>query len=147
MIRYLKRAAWLGLAVLVAAQVVRIDRTNPAVEQDVGAPPEVDLVLRRACYDCHSNETVWPWYSNVSPVSWLLARDVRKGRRELNFSTWNAYDAKKKAKKLKESVEEVTEGEMPPWFYVAAHRDAALSEIDVARLRAWTAEERSKLAP
>lgn len=147
MVWYLKRAAWLGLAGLVVAQVVRIDRTNPAVEQDIGAPPQIDVVLRRACYDCHSNETVWPWYSNVAPVSWLLARDVREGRRELNFSTWNAYDAKKKAKKLKESADEAAEGEMPPWFYVAAHRDAALSEIDVARLRAWTAEERSRLAP
>ena len=145
MVWYLKRVLWLGFALLVAAQVVRVDRTNPPVEQDVAAPPEVDVVLRRACYDCHSNETVWPWYAQVAPISWLLARDVAEGRRELNFSTWSAYDAKKKTKKLKELAEEVAEGEMPPWSYVAVHRDAALSPADVERLRAWTAEERAKL--
>ena len=111
----------------------------------MAAPPEVAAVLRRACYDCHSNETVWPWYSHVAPVSWLLARDVREGRGELNFSTWDAYDAKKKTKKLKETAEEVTEGEMPPWFYAAVHRHAALSPADAERLRAWTAEEKAKI--
>jgi len=146
MVWYLQRVLWLGFAMLVAAQVVRVDRTNPPVEQDVAAPPEIDVVLRRACYDCHSNETVWPWYSQVAPISWLLARDVAEGRRELNFSTWNVYDAKKKTKKLKEAAEEVAEGEMPPRLYVAVHRDAALSPADVERLRAWTAEERAKLS-
>src|SRR6185369_314098 len=111
--------------------VVPVERTNPPVETDLQAPPPVHAILRRACYDCHSNETVWPWYSHVAPVSWLLARDVREGRRELNFSTWDAYDAKKKDKTLKESIEEAVEGEMPPWFYVALHRDAASSPADL----------------
>jgi hypothetical protein len=145
MVRYLKRALWLGLAGLVVAQAFRIDKTNPAVQQNVAAPPEVAAVLRRACYDCHSNETVWPWYSNFAPVSWLLARDVREGRRELNFSAWNAYDAKKQAKKLKETAEEVATGEMPPWPYIVLHWDAALSQPDAERLRVWTAEEMAKL--
>jgi hypothetical protein len=146
MVRYLRLTMVSGIALLVIAQVFRIDRTNPPVVQDVAAPAEVDGLLRRACYDCHSNETVWPWYSQVAPVSWLLARDVHEGRNELNFSTWSAYAPAKKDKKLKESAEEVAEGEMPPWFYVLVHRDAALSPADVERLRAWTAEERSKLA-
>ena len=142
---YLRRALGLVMVVLLIAQAFRIDHTNPPIQQDVAAPPEVAAVLRRACYDCHSNETVWPWYSHVAPVSWLLARDVREGRGELNFSTWDAYDAKKKTKKLKETAEEVTEGEMPPWVYVVAHREAALSPADAERLRAWTAEERAKI--
>ena len=145
MVRYLRRAVGLGFAVLAIAQAFRIDKTNPPVQQDVAAPPEVAAVLRRACYDCHSNETVWPWYSNVAPVSWLLGRDVREGRGELNFSAWNAYDATKQAKKLKETADEVAEGEMPPWYYVAMHRHAAVSQADGERLRAWTAEERVKL--
>ena len=145
MVRYLTRAVWLGLAVLVVAQAFRIDRTNPPVQQDVAAPPEVDVLLRRACYDCHSNETVWPWYTHVAPVSWLLARDVREARRELNFSTWNVYTTKKKTKKLKEAAEEVAEGEMPPWFYVMVHGRAAPSPADAERLRAWTTEEMAKL--
>ncbi len=143
---YLKRALWLGLAALVIAQVFRIDKTNPPVQQDIAAPPEIAAVLRRACYDCHSNETVWPWYSNFAPVSWMLGRDVREGRRELNFSTWNAYDTKKKAKKLKETGEEVIEGEMPPWFYIAVHPHAALSQAETNQLRAWAVEEMAKLA-
>lgn len=145
MVRYLRRALWLGLAALVIAQAFRIDKTNPPAQQNVAAPPEVAAVLRRACYDCHSNETVWPWYSNVAPISWLLARDVREGRRELNFSAWNAYDAKKQAKKLKETAKEVAKGGMPPWLYTAMHPHAALSQIDAERLRAWTAEEKAKL--
>jgi cytochrome c551/c552 len=145
MVRYLKRALWLGLAALVIAQAFRIDKTNPPAQQNVAAPPEVAAVLRRACYDCHSNETVWPWYGNVAPISWLLARDVREGRRELNFSAWNAYDAKKQAKKLKETAKEVAKGGMPPWLYTAMHPHAALSQIDAEQLRAWTAEEKAKL--
>lgn len=143
--RHLTRAFWLGLVLLAIAQAFRIDTTNPPVERDVAAPPAVAAVLRRACYDCHSNETVWPWYSHVAPVSWLLARDVREGRAELNFSVWDSYEAKKKAKKLKETAEEVVEGEMPPWFYVAAHREAALSHADVESIRAWAMAERAAL--
>ena len=145
--RYLTRALWLGLAVLVIAQAFRIDTTNPPIQQDVAAPPAVAAVLRRACYDCHSNETVWPWYSQVAPISWLLERDAREGREELNFSVWNTYEAKKRAKKLQETAEEVAEGEMPPWLYVVAHRDAALSQADVELLRAWAMEGRSALSP
>lgn len=89
------------------------------------------------CYDCHSNETVWPWYSGIAPVSWLVARDVRKGREELNFSTWDRYTTKQQVEKLKESWEEVEEGEMPLWFYLPVHRDAVLSAEDRAVLRKW----------
>ena len=132
---------WLLLGTLVAlviAQLVPVDRSNPPVEAEVPAPANVRAVLRRACYDCHSNETVWPWYSSVAPFSWLLARDVHEGRRELNFSTWSQYTTKQQIKKLKESWEEVAEGEMPPWFYLPVHRDAVLSAEDRGLLRAWS---------
>lgn len=130
----------LGLGVvafLIVAQLVPIDRTNPPVENDVGAPPEVDRVLRAACYDCHSNETAWPWYSRVAPVSWLLAYDVKEGRRELNFSTWHRYDAGRRGKKLKEIVETLNDGEMPPWYYAMMHPQARLAEPDRQALLAW----------
>lgn len=129
-----------GLAVLVAfvvIQFVPVDTANPPVTGDVPAPPEVKAVLRRACYDCHSNETHWPWYSRIAPASWLLAWDVREGRAELNFSSWNDYSTREQVEKLKESLKEVEEGEMPPWFYLPAHRDARLSEADRALLRGW----------
>lgn len=131
---------WSGMAAvvaLVAIQLVPVDRTNPPVESEVPAPPEVREVLRRACYDCHSNESVWPWYSRVAPVSWLVAHDVQKGREELNFSTWNRLTTKDQVEKMKESWEEVEESEMPPWFYLPAHRDARLTDRDRALLQEW----------
>lgn len=118
-------------------QLVPVDRSNPPVAADIPTPPEVKSILRRACYDCHSHETVWPWYSRIAPFSWLIARDVQGGRAELNFSTWTQYSTKEQVKKMKESFEEVAEGEMPPWFYLAVHRDASLSEADRKVLRMW----------
>ncbi|NUQ34957.1 MAG: heme-binding domain-containing protein [Planctomycetaceae bacterium] len=79
----------------------------------------------RACYDCHSNETQWPWYSHISPVSWLVQRDVDAGRAVLNFSDW-----RRPQPEAGESAKEVVEGEMPPWFYVIGHGDASLNEIE-----------------
>ena len=132
--------AVLGLSLLVALVVIQfvpVDTSNPPVIGDVPTSPAVKAVLRRACYDCHSNETEWPWYARVAPVSWLIARDVRKGRAELNFSTWNQYSTQQRVKKLKETWEEVTAGEMPPWFYLPAHREARLSAEDRALLTQW----------
>lgn len=139
--RKLARNVLLGVVVLfVAIQAVPVERSNPPVGSEVPAPENVRSILRRACYDCHSNETVWPWYSRIAPVSWLLAADVRKGREELNYSTWGALDEARRAKKLKETWEEVADGEMPPWFYLAMHRDAVLSDDDRRALRAWALE-------
>jgi hypothetical protein len=136
--RILSWALGIASVALVAIQLVPVDRTNPPVDGEVPAPPEVRSTLRRACYDCHSNETEWPWYSRVAPVSWLLAYDVREGRKALNFSTWNQLDTKKQVKGMQESWEEVKEGEMPPWFYLVPHRDARISPSDVEALRAWS---------
>jgi hypothetical protein len=140
--KQVKRMAKWVMAVLIVAfvaiQLVPVDRTNPPVETEVPATAEVRSVLRRACYDCHSNETVWPWYSRIAPVSWLVARDVNEGREELNLSTWNRYTTKQQLKKLKESWEEVAEGEMPPWLYLPPHPAARLSADDRAVLRAWS---------
>jgi len=131
---------WLLLGIvlaLIVAQFVPVERTNPPVEEEVPAPANVRAMLRRACYDCHSNETRWPWYSHVAPVSWLVAHDVHEARKHLNFSTWNQYNAKRQARKLNEVWEEVDEGEMPLWYYLAIHRDAVLSDADRALLREW----------
>jgi hypothetical protein len=133
------------VVVVVLAQAVRINMVNPPIEGDVTALPPVDTILRRACYDCHSNQTVWPWYSQVAPVSWLLAHDVKEGRRELNFSKWSTYDAKKRTKKRTEIAKEVGKGAMPPWYYVLVHSDAHLADADRETLRAWTVEKTGEL--
>jgi hypothetical protein len=133
-------AVALVLAVgFVAIQFIGVELSNPPVEEEVPATPEARGVLRRACYDCHSNEVAWPWYSRVAPFSWLVAHDVRKGREALNFSTWNRLDTKQRLKALRESWEEVEEGEMPPWFYVPPHPEARLSPDDRRILREWSA--------
>jgi len=119
-------------------QFIPVTQTNPAVIKEVDAPLHIQSILKRACYDCHSHETVWPWYSQVAPASWLVAWDVKEGREELNFSIWNQYRGKKKDKKLKEIAEEVDEGEMPPWFYLPLHPEARLSSEDQQQLREWT---------
>lgn len=137
--RLFKRVALALAAFLVVAQLVRPAPTNPAVESDLDAPPDVKAILRRACYDCHSHETVWPWYAHVAPTSWLVVHDVNHGRRELDFSRWAAYDAKKRVKKVRAIAEEVDEGDMPPWYYAPMHGSARLSDGDRARLDAWAA--------
>ncbi|MGH7767721.1 MAG: heme-binding domain-containing protein [Candidatus Binatia bacterium] len=91
-IKKLSAAALLGLAVLLLISLsVQVRHTNPSSKGDVAAPPEINAIFRRACYDCHSNETQWPWYGYVAPISWWIARDVELGRRGLNFSEWDSY--------------------------------------------------------
>jgi hypothetical protein len=143
----------LGLAIVFAGmQFFRPDRTNPPVDpsqsiQAMGAvPPAVDTVLRRSCYDCHSSETRWPWYSAVAPMAWGVADHVSEGRAELNFSGWGAYPAKKRAGLLEKICGEVREGKMPLKQYLWLHRDAALSEADWKSVCDWSAEEAGRLA-
>ena len=123
--------------VFALAQFVPLDRTNPPVDGEAPASDEVREVLRRSCYDCHSHETRWPWYAHVAPVSWWVVYDVHEAREHLNFSAWNAYDAKKRAKNREEVWEEVEEGEMPRWYYLPLHPDARLGDRERELLRAW----------
>jgi hypothetical protein len=143
----------LGLVVLVAAvQLFRPERTNPSVNSaqtvQAGAtvPPEVDAILRRSCYDCHSNETRWPWYSGVAPMAFGVVGHVTEGRSELNFSEWGAYSPKKRTGLLEKMCEEVREGRMPLKQYLWLHRDATLSEADWKSVCDWSADEADRLA-
>ena len=129
------------LVVLVVAllviQLIPVQRGNPPVTADMPTSPEVKAILKRACYDCHSNETVWPWYSRIAPVTWLVAWDVAEGREEVNFSIWDQYGPKDQGEKIHESWETVAEGEMPPWYYTIVRREARLSPEDRQVLRTW----------
>ena len=87
-----RRLLWVLIAVVIIIQFIPVDRSHPPARSEIEAPPEVMEILRTACYDCHSYETDWPWYGYVAPVSWLLARHVKKGRADLNFSEWPALD-------------------------------------------------------
>jgi hypothetical protein len=127
-----------GLAVLILVVIFGLiqlvpygrDHTNPPVLQEPAWDSAQTRALAvRACYDCHSNETVWPWYSNIAPVSWLVQRDVEEGRRRLNFSEWGT-----RRQEADEAAEVVQEGEMPPSFYLPLHPLARLSSQEKSAL-------------
>ena len=135
-----------ALALLVVIQLVPYgrDHTNPPVRAEPAwDSPQTRALAVRACYDCHSNETTWPWYSNVAPVSWLLQRDVDEGRRELNYS-----ELDRPQQEARDSAETVQNGTMPPNFYVWLHPEAGLSPAErdafIRGLQATFGSERSR---
>lgn len=125
-----------------------LPETNPDISNDISQthemPEDVKLIFHKACYDCHSNQTVYPWYSKIAPSSWLVARDTREGREELNFSDWSESSKRKKIKHFKEMAELVEKKEMPMKIYTVIHRDAALSDEEIKTLTDWT-KAQSKL--
>ena len=139
--KWLKRIGAGLIALLIVLQFLPVEQSNPAERGEFRAPADVEAVLRRACYDCHSHETVWPWYAKIAPLSFLLANDVKEGRREVNFSTWETYNDQRRARKLKEIVKEVQSGDMPPWYYVPLHPDAKLSPIDRQAIISWAKQD------
>ena len=140
---WIKRIGLALLAVLVVIQFFGIDKENPPVvaKQEfmgiVSPPADVKDMLKSACYDCHSNETKYPWYSNLAPVSWWLKGHIDHGREELNFSKWGTYDAEKAAHKAEEAAEEVEEQHMPIKSYLLTHGEARLTEEQRQRLAKW----------
>ncbi len=135
-----KKLSYILLAlviIFIGIQFIPVKKTNPPVESEINAPTDVVNVLQRSCYDCHSNRTVWPWYSHVAPMSWLVASDVNEGRQHLNFTTWNKYDPERQSKKMEEIAEEVEKGDMPLWYYLPMHPRAKLSKADAQLLVTW----------
>ena len=126
---------------LVGIQFIPVVRSNPPILAEIEASEEVLTIFRRACYDCHSNETIWPWYSYVAPVSWLVESDVKVGRGNVNFSEWNEYSQKLQNLKRYKIGEEVDEGEMPLWYYLPLHSEAKLSQADIDLIISWSDDE------
>ncbi len=132
---WLRILRWGGItvvALLLAIQLIPYGRAhdNPPVTQAVQwNSPRTQELAQRACYDCHSNETDWPWYSNIAPISWLVQHDVDEGRSKLNFSEWD-----KPQEEAHEAAETVREGEMPLWYYTITHGDAKLSDAEKQEL-------------
>ena len=132
----LKQAAVVFVVVFAAAQLVRPERANPAtdisrtIQAHVGTASGLVAVLDRACRDCHSNRTVWPWYTQIAPVSWLMASGVSKGRKAVNFSEWAAYSPEQQRMLLAVSCDDATSGKMPG-PYTLLHPETRLSAQDV----------------
>lgn len=140
----MKKLLWLlPLGLLLAVQLIRPEYTNPPVDQaqDIqqvaNVPADVMTVLRASCYDCHSNETVYPWYSQIAPVSWMVVDHVQEGREKLNFSTFGQLNAGDRAEALEEAAETLQEGEMPLREYVWMHPSARLTADSKALLLNW----------
>lgn len=124
------------VVVIIGIQFIPVERTNPPVVSDIDAPSEVKDILRKACYDCHSNETKWAWYTKIAPASFLAVKDVNEGREHLNFSEWGNYTSK--TEKMKEEIwEEVREERMPPWMYRVSHSESKLTPEEKNLLRNW----------
>jgi hypothetical protein len=116
----------------VAVQLVPYgrDHTNPPVQAEPQwNSPETRALAERACFDCHSNQTVWPWYSNIAPLSWLIQRDVDEGRRTLNFSEWSGSQ-----RETRGMARVIETGRMPQWYYILLHPSAKLSPQETQAL-------------
>ena len=136
--RWVFRLFILLCVVAVGIQLVPVDRTNPPVTGEIDAPDQVMAALRTACYDCHSNETVWPWYSLVAPVSWRIAGHVRMGRGNVNFSEWESMSVEDREEAMGDIWEKVERGTMPLSDYLRMHPEAVLTEPQREALRRWS---------
>jgi len=136
----LKNIAIFLVFLFLAVQSIRIDKTtepvNPATDfiALTSANAEVANTLKIACYDCHSNQSSYPWYTNIAPVSWWIKHHINEGSHHLNFSIWGTYSEKRKSHKLEECIEMVEEGEMPMTSYTIMHGDAKLTDAQKLQL-------------
>ncbi|MFQ5575772.1 MAG: heme-binding domain-containing protein [Anaerolineae bacterium] len=128
LIKLMAGAVTLAVLGLLAAQLIPVTKTNPPVtDEPAWDSPQTRELARRACFDCHSNETNWPWYSNIAPVSWVIISHVNEGRRKVNFSAWSP-------RQQREVIETVLEGEMPPLYYRLTNPQARLTQAQTQAL-------------
>ena len=124
------------VVVFIGIQFIPVERTNPPVTSDIDAPANIKEILKRACYDCHSNETNWAWYTKIAPMSLIAVKDVNEARAQLNFSEWGNYTTK--TEQIKDEIrEEIREERMPPWMYKVTHGESKLTPEEKNLLRNW----------
>jgi Haem-binding domain len=141
----IKKIAYTLLAAMVIIQFFRpeknINTTTAATANDItkvfAVPENVQSILKTSCYDCHSNNTYYPWYNNIQPVAWWLNHHVDEGKSELNFNEFATYSIRRQYKKMEEVIDEVKEGEMPLSSYTIIHKDAKLSQEQKLALSNW----------
>ena len=139
------------IVVLLVIQLFRPERnsgeihTENYISQVVPLPSNVENILKTSCFDCHSNNTTYPWYINIQPLGWWLADHIKEGKKELNFSEFKTYPLKRQHHKLEEIIEEVDETHMPISSYLLMHEEAKLTDEEKAVLLAWAKENMAKL--
>jgi cytochrome c551/c552 len=148
--KFLKWGAVILIVLFVLIQLKRPAKTNPPVDEQqtifarTQMTPAVSTILNRSCADCHSNKTVWPWYSNVAPVSWFVIGHVDHARQAMNLSEWGKMEKDRQDRKLRQMCDEVEDGAMPLSSYTPMHPGSKLSSTDVKTLCEWTSAERSR---
>lgn len=141
--RFIKYLLFLLIIAVIGIQFIEDERTNPPVTGDLIAPSEVKNIFRKSCYDCHSNETSWPWYSKIAPMSWLIEKDVNEGRKHLNFSEWETYNDSHKAENKSEIWEEVNSEEMPLKNYTYLHPNSVLDYSKKSIIKEWATKKKA----
>ena len=121
----------------IAIQFVPVKRDNPRGPDTFAAPAEVKEIVKRSCYDCHSNQTFWPWYTYFAPASWIASGHVHEAREHLNFINWEKMSPEEQAHAAHEMAEEVEDGEMPPSMYLLFHTEAKIGEEHEKALATW----------
>jgi len=136
-----RRRVYLSIVVLILIlQFIPVNRDNPIVEADLIASQDVKSIFKKSCYDCHSNETKYPIYSYIFPISVVLKHHIEEGREELNFSNWENLSVSKKSSKASDILEEIENKEMPLFSYTILHRDTILSNEEIQVIRRWVEE-------
>lgn len=147
--KIVKKVAVILLLVFIAMQFYRPEKNRSQGNHlaqfltETNPPQEVRILLEQTCYDCHSNNTEYPWYNNIAPVSYWLADHVKDGKKHLNFSAWESYSEKKKDHKLEEVVEMIEEGEMPLNEYTWTHEEAKLTDEQREGVIKWANQTRA----
>lgn len=126
-----------AIAAFIIMQLIPVNQTNPPVVQTAAMPEDVEAILRESCFDCHSNETKWPWYSRIAPGSFLITWDVKEGRKHLNFSDFSNMDSFDSSDVAEELIEVLEEGSMPVPQYLMLHPGASLSDSETETLLGW----------
>ena len=150
--KILKKIAVLALIALLILQFFGPEKNESDIADlqpfltETNPPASVQATLKVACFDCHSNNTWYPWYGNVEPISYWMADHVKEGKSELNFSEWNTYSVKRKDHKLEEVIEEIEKGHMPIDSYLWTHSDGKLTEAQIKEINDWVNTSRAVLA-
>ena len=141
----MKRTLLIFLITFILMQFIRVEQTNQAVEKDleIKAPLEIMTMFKNSCYDCHSDEVKWPWYSQIAPFSWTIKNHVNNGRKWLNFSIWETYTEEEKEKKLK-GIYRTAYAIMPLPTYIWLHKEADLTKEQRSLIRDWTGVRKHK---
>ncbi|MEZ7496993.1 heme-binding domain-containing protein [Leeuwenhoekiella aequorea] len=149
--KIVKIIAGIFLVALVLIQFIPVDyNQNDTVPQTdfmlVHKVPEaIQKKIQVSCYDCHSNNTQYPWYNRVQPVAWFLEDHIKEGKAELNFNEWDSLSSRRKASKLRSIIKQIESGEMPLDSYTLIHRDAKFSKEETEEIINWVTQLKDSL--